>query len=399
MLAMSLYGFFAARRRRRARERAVEFGWTEEQLQYRNRVTSFLADALPPDWSERAQGYGSRSQIEFSRTFCPRLAEAGLLAPHWPVAHGGQGQDAWHQFILAEEMKAAEEPRGPQYMNVNWIGPVLMKYGSPDQQAEHLPRIAQGAAIWCQGYSEPAAGTDLAALQTRATREGDDYVINGSKIWTSYSYMADWCFLLARTGSGRKEISILLVPMSTAGIHVAPFPGLTQEGHLNEVFFDNVRVPAAALLGEEGKAWDIITYALSYERVGIPRYHLGQRVLGQAVQQLKDEGRYSSAAAMAAGKIMALFESARMLTYVVVDQRARGLSPSVDANISRVASAEAVTALSSFLMDYTPDCLLGGDHDLGSFYRANVSSTIAAGAYEIQLNLIARQALGLNPER
>lgn len=376
----------------------MEFAWTADQQAYRSHVRGALDELLPDDWDTHyaPQGYGSADQIAFSREFGPKLAERGLLVRHWPTEWGGESADPWEQFILAEEMKWRGEPRGPQYMNVNWLGPTLMKHGTPEQQQEHLGRIASGNVIWCQGYSEPGAGTDLAALQTRAEPQGNGYIINGQKIWTSYSPFADFCFLLARTGSGRKDISIFLVPMNTPGIEVKPFPGLVSDGHLNEVFFTDVEVPGSARVGEEGKAWDIITYALSFERVGIPRYHVGRKLLDRAIDQLEKEGRGDDPIIKArVGRIVAKFEAARLLTYVVVDQRAKGIPPSVDANVSRITAAEACTDLTNFLMEYVPDCLAGGDAILREFHRGNIAATIAAGTYELQLNLIARGALEL----
>ena len=376
----------------------MEFAWKPEQEAFRAKVRTALDELLPDDWDTHyaPQGYGSADQIAFSREFCPKLAERGLLTPHWPRAWGGNDAEPWDQFVLAEEMKWRGEPRGPQYMNVNWLGPTLMKYGTPEQQREHMPRIARGEVIWCQGYSEPGAGTDLAALQTKAERRGDGYVINGQKIWTSYALKADFCFLLARTGPGRKEISIFLTPMTTPGVEVRPFPGLVGEGHLNEVFLTDVVVPETARVGEENKAWEIITYALSFERVGIPRYHIGKKLLDRAVAQLAREGRGDDPVIKArVGRILAKFEAARLLTYVVVDQRAKQRPPSVDANISRITAAEACTDLTNFLVEYVPDCLAGGDPILREFHRGNIAATIAAGTYEIQLDLIARGALGL----
>jgi alkylation response protein AidB-like acyl-CoA dehydrogenase len=375
----------------------MEFAWPEAHVRYREQVRAALDEILPPDWAHTTgiNGMGSALQIEYSRTFCPKLAERGLLLPHWPAEYGGRDGDQWEQFILAEEMKIAGEPRGPQYMNVNWLGPVLMKYGTPEQKAEHLARIAAGTVIWCQGYSEPGAGTDLAALQTRAERVGDHYLINGSKIWTSYSRKADWCFLLARTGQERKAISIFLVPMNSPGVSVVPFPGLVEEGHLNEVFFDNVEVPASSMVGEENLAWEIITYALSFERVGIPRYRLGLKVLDSLMAKLADEGLAADPVIrVRAGQIAAKFQAAMLLTYVVVDERARKAPPSVAGNISRVTAAEACLDLMDFIASVSPDSLHVQD-EIGDFYRGNISATIAAGTYEIQLNLIAQQALNL----
>ena len=234
----------------------MNFQWLPQHQAFREKIRAFLATNLPADWEQLAHGPGSREQTEFSREFCSKLADAGLLIPHWPAEWGGQGLDPWCQVILAEEMWSAGEPRGAQYMNVNWIGPTLMRYGSADQQARYLPPIARGDAIWCQGFSEPDAGSDLASLRTRATRDGDIFRIDGQKIWTSYAGLAETCFLLARTGNDRKRgISIFLVPMDSAGIEVRGIPSLIGEGDIHEVFFDAVEVPATALLGEEGAAW------------------------------------------------------------------------------------------------------------------------------------------------
>ncbi|MEX1147689.1 MAG: acyl-CoA dehydrogenase family protein, partial [Sphingomonadales bacterium] len=352
----------------------------------------------PDDWDEKyvPESYASDLQVEFSRDFCAALAERGLLVPHWPREFGGNDGSDWEHFILGEEMKAAGEPRGAQYMNINWIGPTLMKYGTPEQKEQHVKGIASGRVIWCQGFSEPNAGTDLAALRTRAVPDGDDYIINGSKIWTSYARRADWCFLLARTGDGRKEISIFLVPMDTPGISITSFPGVIKDGHLNEVFFSDVRVPARNRVGEEGQAWEIITHALSFERVGVPRYHTGLEALGLAVEQLKAEGRFDDPIVRSrAGMIAARFEAARMLTYLVVDQRVKKEPPNTDANLSRVAALNAVNDLMNFLIEFVPDCLAGGDLLLEDYFRINIPAGITGGANEIQLDLIAQRGLGL----
>ncbi len=376
----------------------MEFGWKPEQEEYRRRIRQALDDLLPADWYEKwvPQSYACDENVEFSRQFCAGLAERGLLVRHWPKEFGGEGGEDWEQFILAEEMKGAGEPRGGQYMNVNWIGPTLMRHGSEAQRAEHLPRLARGDTVWCQGFSEPGAGTDLAALRTRAERRGDVYVINGSKIWTSYARRADFCFLLARTGTGRKEISVFLLPMNTPGVSVTSFPGLTKDGHLNEVFFSDVEVPVTARVGAEGAGWQIITDALSYERVGVPRYHVGLAIIDHAIEQLKAEGRYDDPVMQArAGLVVAKFEAARMLTYLVVDQRVKRLPATTDANVARVTALDAVNDLMNFLADFVPDCLAGGHPLLEEYYRINVPAGITAGTYELQLDLIAQRGLGL----
>ena len=179
----------------------MDFAWNAEQETFRSTVRAFLSANLPRDWESLAHGPASEAQSSFSKKFCGKLADAGLLVPHWPKRWGGRDAGAWTAFILAEEMWEAGEPRGGQYMNVNWIGPTLMRFGSEEQQARYIPPMARGQTIWCQGFSEPEAGSDLASLRTRAEKHGSSYRINGQKIWTSYAQHADTCFLLARTSS------------------------------------------------------------------------------------------------------------------------------------------------------------------------------------------------------
>ncbi|WP_253913308.1 acyl-CoA dehydrogenase family protein [Pseudoruegeria sp. HB172150] len=379
----------------------LDFDWTDEERAYRARIRDFLRRELPPEWGDIARhGPGSKEQTDFSRTFCPKLAEAGLLVPHWPAEWGGADRPTWEHFILGEEMWASGEPRGAQYMNVNWIGPTLMRYGSDEQKQRYIPPMAKGQAIWCQGFSEPNAGSDLAALRTRAVRDGDDYVINGTKIWTSYAGLAETCFLLARTGgadTGKAGIAIFLVPMDTPGVEVRAIPSLIGHGDIHECFFTDVRVPASSRLGAEGEAWSIIRYSLANERVGIPRYELSARVLEEMVEDLKQQGRFDDPAIqIRAGEAAAACEAARLLTYRVVDQKARGGAPGPEANVARFAVVTADNSVTDFGLDFLPDFFSGLNRPgyLAHHERAIVAG-IAAGAAEIQLNLIAHRFLDL----
>lgn len=380
----------------------MNFGWSEQEESFRARVREFLARELPPDWERISRhGPGSREQTEFSLAFCPKLAAAGLLTPHWPSAHGGGDCSPWEHFILGEEMWAAGEPRGPQYMNVNWIAHTIMGFGSPAQKSRYLPEMAAGRGIWCQGFSEPSAGSDLASLRTRADRTQGGYVINGSKVWTSYAGLADHCFLLARTGgSGKAGIAIFLVSMKTPGIVVRPIPSIIGMGDIHEVFFDNVEIDEGCRLGEEGQAWPIITYSLSHERVGIARYAFSLRVLRGMVAQLQREGRFDDPVIRSrAGQAHAACEAARLLVYRVVDQRARGLPPGPDSSLARVAVITADHAVADFALDYLPDTFTGDDFPLHlAHHERAIAAGIASGAAEIQLNLVAHDHLRLPRE-
>jgi alkylation response protein AidB-like acyl-CoA dehydrogenase len=379
----------------------MDFAWSQDDTEYRQRIRSLLAREMPADWPAIARhGPGSREQTEFSRAFCPKLAAAGLLVPHWPKKWGGADRPAWEHFILGEEMWAAGEPRGAQYMNLNWIGPVLMQFGSEEQQHRYIPEMAGGKAIWCQGFSEPNAGSDLASLKTRAERVSDDYVINGQKIWTSYAGMADQCFLLARTGgaeAGKSAIAIFIVPMSTPGIEVRSIPSLIGHGDIHEVFFTDVRIPASARLGEEGQGWKIITAALANERVGIPRYQLALKVLDEMVDVLKSRDLFSEPVIrMRAAETVASCEAARLLVYRVVDAKSRGQTLGTEANVARLAVIAADHAVSDFGMEFLPDCYSDNGHaSFLSHHERAIVTGIAAGAAEIQLNLVAQRYLNL----
>jgi alkylation response protein AidB-like acyl-CoA dehydrogenase len=376
----------------------MHFAWDAEQQTFRSTVRTFLAAHLPKDWERLAHGPASEAQSAFSRKFCGQLAEAGLLVPHWPKRWGGRDAGAWTSFILAEEMWEAGEPRGGQYMNVNWIGPTLMRFGSEEQQARYIPPMARGETIWCQGFSEPEAGSDLASLRTRAEKQGSGYRINGQKIWTSYAQHAETCFLLARTAPGRDGISVFLVPMDTPGIIVREIPSLIGEGDIHEVFWDNVEVPAGALLGAEGQAWDIARTSLSLERVGIPRFALATKMLHRAVSMLEQAGRFGHGAIEQAARARAACEAARFYSYSIVDQRQHGIATGPEASAARFATVMAERAVHEFVVEHVPEALSGGDSMLLAHHQRAIVAGIASGAAEIQLNMIATDLLKLPRE-
>jgi alkylation response protein AidB-like acyl-CoA dehydrogenase len=381
----------------------MEFGWSDEHEAYRARIVAFLDKTLPANWDQIAlHGPGSDAQTEYSRHFCKRLAEDGLLIPHWPAEHGGEDLDTWQHYVIGEEIWAVGEPRGPQYMNVNWVGPVLMRYGNPEQLEKFLPPIRAGEAIWCQGFSEPSAGSDLAALRTMAIPVDGGYRVTGAKVWTSYAGHADRCFLLARVPprdggpAGKAGIVILLTDMTSPGIQVKQIPALIGEGDIHELFFDDVFVPAEDRLGAEGQAWEIINYALQNERVGIPRYAFSRRILDSSVVKLQAEGQFDDPVVQdRAGRALALTEAARMLVYRVVDQRAHGGSADAFGNLARWATVTSDNGVNNFLTEYRPEGLLGEDAMQQAHHQRAIAAGIASGAAEIQLNLAARRYLDL----
>lgn len=379
----------------------MEFGWNAQEDAYRQKIRDLIQDILPGDWDEMAiHGPGSLEQTEFSKIACPKLDEAGLLIPHWPSEHGGEDGKPWHHFILGEELWAAGEPRGPQYMNLNWIGPTLMKYGTEAQKAEFLPPIKAGQVIWCQGFSEPSAGSDLAALSTKAVPVEGGYEVTGAKVWTSYAGLADWCFLLARTSNaGKGGIVILLVPMSSPGIQVKEIPALIGRGDIHEVFFDQVFVPEDRRLGQEGQAWEIIRHGLQNERIGIPRYAFSERMLDRAVARLKEQGRFDDPIVQdRLGRAYAYCQAARMMVYRVIHDRAKDRPQSAYGNLARWSVVRADHAANDALTELASDGLLGADLLQQAHHQRAIAAGIAAGAAEIQLNLAARHHLNLPSE-
>jgi alkylation response protein AidB-like acyl-CoA dehydrogenase len=376
----------------------MEFGWSAAQLAYRERLRDFIAKSLPTDWDSKSNyDPGSPYVVEFAREFCPALAREGLLIPHWPREHGGGGADPLHHWILGEEMFAVGEPRSYQYMNVNWIGPAILRYGTPAQKALHIRPIVGGTVFWCQGFSEPSAGSDLASLKTRAVRSGDEYVINGQKIWTSAASFARHCFLLARTGETKREISVFLVPMDVPGIQTREIMSMTGRRSLHEVFLTDVRVPAATLLGEEHKGWEIVRSVLHNERVGAPRYIMADRALDAAAKVLRQQGRLGDREIQGRlGQARAAVDASRLLCLRIIDGRMKKRDPGAETNIARYSLTLADRAVGDFIGEFMHDTLLSGtEQTILTQFRRAASTGLGAGAAEIQLDLIAQNFLEL----
>jgi alkylation response protein AidB-like acyl-CoA dehydrogenase len=381
----------------------MEFAWAAEDAEYRSELQSFLDTELADHWHGAVATLGSQENADYSRRFAGLLADRGWLTPPWPEEYGGHEATPWMLAVLGEELWSRGEPRGPQYMNANWIGPSIMAHGTPEQRDRYLPPISRGNAIWCQGFSEPDAGTDLASLRTAAVRDGDEYVVNGTKIWTSYGNIAEHCYLLVRTLPGDTRhagITVLLLDLPADGLEIRNIPGVVGDHSFNELIFTDVRVPVANRLGGENAGWAVVREALSYERVGAPRWARASLMLDQAMSEVSDEGRTIDAVTVElVGRSRAACEAARLLCYRVIDERAKGLPPSHNANIARAAMVNAERMVASACV------ALGGsavfeygstaDHQL----RKSLAAGIAAGSYEVQLNLISLNHLGLPKAR
>jgi len=377
----------------------MDFHWTDGQLAFRRRVRNFIDEHLPADWERLTEGLdvGSDNTVAFSRTFCPALAKEGLLVPHWPKEFGGCDADAWHHWILNEEMIRSGEPRSYQYMSVNWVGPALIRFGTQSQKAEFLPRIAAGSMVFCQGFSEPNAGSDLVSLKTSARQDGEGWVVSGQKIWTSAASFADVCILLARTGGpGRKGVTMFMAPMDTPGIEVRVIPSKMGARALHEVFFKDARLGPETVLGAVNAGWEVVTHILHHERIGIPRYIISLHALDRAVNLLKKAGDLGEVARAQAARARAMCEAARLQCYKVVDARVKGRPPSADTNLARIGLVMADRLVAEFLGDHVMDRLAGGeDPVIAGAYRRTSATGIASGAAEIQLDLIARNHLQL----
>ena len=248
----------------------MDLDFTPEEEAFREEVRAFLAQKLPTRLSDKVRK-GIRLTKADMEEWHAILNERGWLAPHWPQEYGGTNWSVMQKFIFETENALAHAPRVVPF-GTSMLAPVLIKYGSKEQCEHYLPRILDGTDWWCQGYSEPGAGSDLASLKTQAVREGDHYIVNGQKTWTTLGQYADWIFCLVRTsneGKRQEGISFLLIDMTTPGIEVRPIKLLDGDHEVNEVFFTDVKVPVANLVGEENKGWTYAKYLLTYERTGI----------------------------------------------------------------------------------------------------------------------------------
>ena len=258
----------------------MDLRYTPEEAEFQQEVRQFLKDKLPRRLSDKVRTSKklSKEDMEEWHTI---LNARGWLANHWPVEYGGTGWTPIERHIFEEECCMAGAPRIVPF-GVSMLGPVLLKFGTEEQRQHYLPRILDGTDFWCQGYSEPGSGSDLASLKTKAVRDGDDYIVNGQKTWTTLGHHADWMFCLVRTDTDCKPqegISFLLIDMTSPGIEVRPIITIEGGHEVNEVFFDDVRVPVANRVGDENKGWTYAKYLLTYERTNIAGVGFSQAAL------------------------------------------------------------------------------------------------------------------------
>jgi len=388
----------------------MDFRDTPEEAAFRNEVRTFIAEKLPASLRD-TDPFESDGRLEGMREWRSELAKRGWIAPHWPKEYGGGGFSVTEQFIFNEEMAEARAPEVGG-MGVQMIGPILIRFGTDEQKAEHLPRITSGEAWWCQGYSEPGSGSDLASLQTRAVRDGDEYIINGQKIWTSGAHRANWMFMLARTDPDapkHRGISMFLVDMKSPGVTVRPLITMANDHVFNEVFFEDVRVPASNLVGEENRGWYIGAALLDFERSNI-RGAVGLRhTVADMVKSAKEASSRPGAPKLSQSLRTELAERAveaeiaRLIAYRVITIQKRGEVPNYEASMNKLYRSEAAQRAAATGLKLTG--LYGGLYRGSKYapmnarfahsYLSTVSATIAAGTSEINRNVIATRGLGL----
>jgi alkylation response protein AidB-like acyl-CoA dehydrogenase len=392
----------------------LELDLSPEDEAFRDEVRSFLDVNLPEGWGTSAYR-GPRDEagrIELQRDWQRRLFEAGLVAIAWPREFGGRGAGFVQQMVYNSEMARRRAPEPINRSAVAYIGPTLIQWGSAWQREHFLPRILSAADLWCQGFSEPDAGSDLAALRTRAELDGDEFVVTGHKVWTSKAHYADWCYVLARTNPDapkHRGISCLLIDMRSPGITIRPIKQISGRSEFNEVFFDEVRVPRRCLVGELNGGWRVANSTLSYERAGLSRTHRIERrrdIVIALARELEVDGRpliEDPAVREQLVRFAVRVEALRTISARASAAGLRGAAPGPEISIAKLLTSELDQAMSEYGMDLagpyatlvrqSDHALKGGNIPLS--YLIMRAATIGGGTSEIQRNLIAERVLGL----
>ena len=381
---------------------AITLGDSEREAAWRKEVRQFIETEAPKALragSEDGEGslFGRMGAIKEWRD---KLANKGRIAPSWPKKYGGADMSVVEQFIMNEEFAEAGVPGNVGGFGVMMIGPTIIEHGTEEQKEEHLTKILKGEVIWCQGYSEPGAGSDLASLQTRAVRDGDDYVINGQKIWTTGAQFADMMYMLVRTDPDapkHRGITYLLVNMKAPGVTVRPLTMLSGAQGFNEVFFEDVRVPVKNRIGEENRGWYVGTTTLDFERSSIGSAVGVRKQLEGLIRQAKENPEASLASPAVKREFVDRWieaEVAKMLSYRVVSMQANGKIPNHEASMCKLFSSELSQRIANLSMHmYGMHGNVRNRAAMG--YMQAVSSTIAGGTTEVQKGIIATRGLGL----
>jgi alkylation response protein AidB-like acyl-CoA dehydrogenase len=383
----------------------MEFRLSEEQRRLQSEVRAWLTGVMRPEME--GFPYSEEEDPPALRAFNKKLAAKGWIAPAWPRKYGGMGIGAVEQLVFSDEMAYARAPNGGRGPAVGYAGPTIMLYGSEEQKRRHLPGITNWDVVWCQGFSEPGSGSDLASLSTTAVRDGDEWVLNGTKIWTSHGHYADWMYVLARTdvdAPKHKGISYFLLDLKAPGVSFHQLRNIAGRAGFGQFFFDDVRMPADALLGEENRGWYMATTTLDLERSNIASAGGARRTIDDLCGFLRDQQeatreRYSARLAGLRVEV----EVATMLSFRVASILAAGGVPNQEASLLKLFLSELDQRIAGFglqvlglhgaLMPGSPFAKLQAQFALT--YLTTVPRTIAGGTSEIQRNIIATRGLGL----
>jgi len=392
----------------------MDFGFNERETDFRNEIRSFLKKELPPGWIGPVLEdlFSSEETWGMAREMARKLGKQGWLALDWPVEYGGQARTHVERNVFCEEITYRRVP-GFDGFGIKMLGPTLIHFGTEQQKKEHLPLIARGERFWCEAFSEPEAGSDLASLQTSAVRQDGHWVINGQKVWTSGAHHADWCFLLARTDPKAPKrhhgLSLFLIDLKTPGIEVQPLYNIVGKHSFNQIFFEDVKMPQENLVGTEHNGWMMANALLSFERSSIELVAAGQRTFDDLVGVIKDtkEGALLFARnRLLSNRIaeMAIeLAIARLITYRVAWMQDRGVFPEFEAALAKVFNSELQERLANLAMQ-----LLGLYGALGpgskrvmlrgaflQKYLGAPSWKLGGGTSEIMRTMIATRGLGL----
>jgi alkylation response protein AidB-like acyl-CoA dehydrogenase len=393
----------------------MDLNYSPAELAFRDEVRGWLRENLPPELRDKVIVYEHLSKDDLLR-WHRILARQGWIAPAWPKEWGGTDWNVVQRYVFEEECGYAGAPPLIPF-GLSMCAPVLLKFGTDAQKQRFLPRIYQGDDFWCQGYSEPGSGSDLASLKTRAVRQGEHYVVTGQKTWTTLAHYADWIFCLVRTGSAdhkkQEGISFLLIDMKTPGITVRPLILMDGEHEVNEVFFDDVKVPAENLVFEENKGWTVAKYLLGHERMGTARIGTSKREMETlkefAARQVKDgkplidDPRFRDKLSRVEVELMAL----EITNLRFLDQLRGGRAPGAEVSMLKITGTEIQQAITELMMQAVgpmaqPFAAIDGAQDFDAFtaglaprYCNFRKTSIYAGSNEIQRNIIAKLSLGL----
>src|SRR5579883_1589395 len=389
----------------------MDLNLTPEEEAYREQVRAWLANNRPVALHQRGVVDG-KTWVERAKDWQRRLYEGGLLALSWPREYGGQALDPMRQAIVSEELARANVGGVVGGNAIGMLGPTLITWGTEEQKRRYLPKILTGEEIWCQGYSEPGAGSDLASLRTRAELAGDEFVVNGQKVWTSGAHIADMMFGLVRTNPDapkHKGISYLLIDMKSPGITVRPLVQITGEAGFNEVFYDNVRVPKENLVGELNQGWQVSIATLMYERVSGGTRHPVQRTISELLnlsRHIEFEGIPANRHPYVRQKLAQFAieaECLRLSRYRSLTSQLKGKVPGPESSFGKLFAtelnlrvamfADELLGMSGIIEKGSPGCIEGGRWLQRTLAARGL--TIAAGSSEIQHNIIGERVLKL----